>query len=165
MEKVILVDKKDHKIGEEEKIEAHKKGLLHRSFSIFIFNQKGELLLQKRAKSKYHSGGLWSNTCCGHPRPNEEISLAASRRLKEEMGIKVKIKEVLTFIYKVKVGNDLVENEYDHLFVGRFDETPKINPKEVTAYKWLDMNKIRGQIQKKPKIFSPWFVIAFKKLN
>ena len=129
MEKVILVDENDKETGVEEKIKAHKDGKLHRAFSIFVFNIKGELLLQKRAKEKYHSGGLWSNTCCGHPRPNESLEGAAHRRLKEEMGFECALVHLKSagFIYKVKV-NDLFEYEYDHIFVGKFNQAPLPHP-------------------------------------
>ena len=136
-EKVILVDEQDQEIGEEEKMRAHREGRLHRSFSIFIFNSKGEMLLQKRAKDKYHSGGLWTNTCCGHPRSGEKTQEAAVRRLKEEMGFDCALVHLKSagFIYKVKV-NDLFEYEYDHIFVGKFNQAPRPNPQEVESYQW-----------------------------
>ena len=127
MEKVILVDKTDHQIGEMEKQEAHIKGLLHRAFSIFIFNSKGEVLLQQRALHKYHSGGLWTNTCCSHPRNGETTIQAANRRLKEEMGMSCALKEEFSFIYKAKLDNDLYEHELDHVLFGTTDLQPQIN--------------------------------------
>ena len=130
MEKVILVNKKDKVIGVEEKMKAHLQGKLHRAFSIILFNKKGEVLIQKRPKSKYHSAGLWTNTCCSHPRPKEKIDQAAKRRLKEEMGIETNLKKIFSFIYKAKLGS-LVEYEFDHVFFGRFNGKPKPNEKEV----------------------------------
>lgn len=163
-EKVILVNEKDHEIGTEEKIKAHKEGKLHRAFSIFIFNKKGELLIQKRAKSKYHSGGLWSNTCCSHPRPGEDLKEAANRRLKEEMGIETDLKEVFSFIYKAKLG-DLIENEFDHVFFGQFEGTPKPDRKEVEDWKWIKISTLKKDIKKNPKKYTFWFKAILKKRN
>ena len=131
MENVILVNKDDCEVGVMEKMEAHQKGLLHRAFSVFLFNKKGEILLQQRAKHKYHSGGLWTNTCCSHPRPGESLSKATQRRLREEMGIKCEMRPAFSFIYKKKFANGLTEHELDHVFLGRFDGTPEINKEEV----------------------------------
>ena len=157
MEKVILVDKKDRQIGVEEKIKAHKEGKLHRSFSIFIFNSKGELLIQQREKSKYHSALLWSNTCCSHPGPSEDFKTAAKRRLKEEMGIKVNdLKEFATFIYKVELGN-LIEHEFDHVFVGKFNGNPKPNKKEVEDFKWINLPDLKKDIKEHPRKYTFWF--------
>src|SRR5437660_813812 len=130
-ENVILVNEKDEMIGIEEKITAHSVGALHRAFSIFVFNSHGELLIQKRASTKYHSKGLWSNTCCGHPRLTESIEEASRRRLREEMGFDCDVKEVFNFIYRTNVDNNLIEHEYDHVLVGRFDGVPKPNRDEV----------------------------------
>lgn len=168
MAKVILVDKKDRKIGIEEKIKAHLEGKLHRAFSIFVFNKKGELLIQKRAKSKYHSGGLWANSCCSHPRPKENLREATKRRLKEEMGIESKLKEIFSLRYKIKVGN-LIENEIDHVFIGRFDGNPRPNKKEVEDWKWVSLYDLKKDIKKKPEEYTQWFKIILprllKKLN
>ena len=123
-EQVILVDKDDKQVGLMSKLEAHEKGVLHRAFSIFIFNSKYELLLQKRASSKYHSGGLWTNTCCSHPREGEDTLDAANRRLNEEMGIKTSLRKVYDFIYKAELDNQLTEHEFDHVFYGVFDNDP-----------------------------------------
>ena len=163
MENVILVDKKDKKTGIEEKIKAHREGKLHRSFSIFIFNKKGELLIQKRARSKYHSGGLWSNTCCSHPRSNENVAKAAKRRLKEEMGIDCKLKKVFKLIYKAKVG-DLIEYEFDHVFIGKFDGKPKPNKKEVEEWKWISLEELKKDIKENPQKYTEWFKIILPKL-
>ena len=134
MEKVILVDRKDHKIGLMEKQEAHIKGLLHRAFSVFVFNKNNELLLQKRALHKYHSGGLWTNTCCSHPRENENTLDAANRRLQEEMGVSCKLEFKFNFIYKASLDNKLFEHEFDHVFFGFSDNLPQINKEEVDSF-------------------------------
>lgn len=161
-EEVILIDKNNRKIGTEEKIKAHKEGKLHRAFSIFIFNSKRELLIQKRVKNKYHSGGLWSNTCDGHPRPNETYSKATRRRLKEEMGFDCRLKKLFCFRYKTKLG-ELIENEYDCIFVGKFRGKPKPNPKEIIEYKWISIKDLKKDINKHPKKYATWFKLALKK--
>lgn len=157
MEEVILVDENDNPIGTMEKMEAHRKGLLHRAFSILVFNSKGELLLQKRSPKKYHSGGLWTNTCCSHPRPNEHIKDALRRKLKQEMGIDVTPEFSHKFIYKTDLENNLIEHEYDHVYVGRFDGTPDINPDEVEEWRFQDLNRVRDDINKNPQDFTYWF--------
>lgn len=162
-EKVILVDDKDREIGEEEKIKAHRTGKLHRAFSVFIFNSKNELLLQKRAKTKYHSGGLWTNTCCGHPRPGEETKKAAQRRLKEETGIACPLKKIFAFKYRIEFKNGLTENEFDHVFIGFSDKEPKQNPKEFSDLKWLNLRQIKKEIKKDPHSFTYWFKDIFRK--
>lgn len=162
-EEVILVDKKDREIGKEEKIKVHREGKLHRCFSIFIFNSKGELLIQQRAKSKYHSALLWSNTCCSHPRPNEILIKAAKRRLKEEMGIECDLKEIFSFIYKAKVGN-LIEHEFNHVFFGNFDGDSISNPAEVENWQWISLKELKKDIRKNPKKYTPWFKIILKRL-
>ncbi len=164
MEKVILVNKKDKAIGVEEKMKAHLKGKLHRAFSIVIFNKKGELLIQKRAKTKQHSPGLWSNTCCSHPRPKESLKQAAKRRLKEEMGIRADLKRVFSFIYKAKLGN-LVEYEFDHIFLGRFDGKPKPNKKEVEDWKWIELADLKAHLKKNPQKYTFWFKIILDRIE
>ncbi len=154
-----MVDEKDNQIGTGEKLKAHQDSKLHRAFSIFIFNSKGELLLQKRAKSKYHSGGLWSNTCCSHPRPDQDIKKEAKRRLMEEMGIDCNLKGVFNFIYKANLGT-LTEHEFDHVFVGKFDGNPKPNKEEAEDWKWIDMDELRKEIDKNPEKYTPWLKIA-----
>ncbi len=161
MEKVILVDKTDHQIGEMEKQEAHIKGLLHRAFSIFIFNSKGEVLLQQRALHKYHSGGLWTNTCCSHPRNGETTIQAANRRLKEEMGMSCVLKEEFSFIYKAKLDNDLYEHELDHVLFGTTDLQPKINKEEVADYKYSSFQDIQQEMKDYPERYTAWFKICF----
>tara|TARA_B100001057_G_scaffold3417_1_gene3087 strand:- start:59 stop:577 length:519 start_codon:yes stop_codon:yes gene_type:complete len=160
-EKVILVDKNDNQVGLMPKLEAHEKGVLHRAFSIFIFNSKYELLLQKRSSSKYHSGGLWTNTCCSHPREGEDILDAANRRLNEEMGIKTSLRKVYDFIYKAELDNQLTEHEFDHVFYGVFDNDPIINKDEAEDFKWVDMEILNNDIIKNENNYTVWFKIAF----
>ena len=164
MERVIVVDNNDKEIGTEEKIKAHEKGKLHRAFSIFVFNSKGELLLQKRAREKYHSGGLWTNTCCSHPRAGEGLEEAAHRRLKEEMGFDCKLREAFSFIYKVKFRNGLTENELDHVFVGRFGGKPKPKPEEAEGWKWVSMDGLKKDVEKNPDKYTYWLRVALEKL-
>ena len=162
VEKVILVDKNDKQVGLMPKLEAHKKGVLHRAFSIFIFNSKYELLLQKRSSSKYHSGGLWTNTCCSHPREGEDILDAANRRLDEEMGIKTSLRKVYDFIYKAELDNQLTEHEFDHVFYGVCDNDPILNKDEAEDFKWVDMEKLNNDIIKNEDNYTVWFKIAFE---
>ena len=161
-EKVILVDKNDNQVGLMPKLEAHEKGVLHRAFSIFIFNSKYELLLQKRASSKYHSGGLWTNTCCSHPREGEDILDAANRRLDEEMGITTSLRKVYDFIYKAELDNQLTEHEFDHVFYGVFDNDPILNKDEAENFKWVDMESLNNDIIKNEDNYTVWFKIAFE---
>lgn len=164
MEQVILVNEKDEQMGVEEKMEAHRKGLLHRAFSIFIFNQNGDLLIQQRAKEKYHCGGLWTNTCCSHPRPNEKIEDACSRRLFEEMGFNTKLEEAFTFKYKVTFDNGLIENEVDHIFIGNFDNNPTPNKSEVENYRWVDKHTLLKEIKQYPDNFTHWFKLSINEV-
>ena len=161
-EKVILVDENDNQVGVMPKLEAHQKGLLHRAFSVFIFNSKYELLLQKRASSKYHSGGLWTNTCCSHPREGEEILDAAKRRLIEEMGIDTSLRKVHDFIYKAELDNDLTEHEFDHVLYGIYNEDPIINEDEADDFKWIDMDSLNEDIKTNGNNYTIWFKIAFE---
>jgi len=164
MAEIILVDEKDNQIGTGEKSKIHKEGRLHRAFSILIFNSKGELLLQKRAKTKYHSGGLWTNTCCSHPRVGENLEAAARERLKEEMGIETELEEKFSFIYKVKLG-DLTEHELDHVFMGKFNGKPEINPEEADDWKWMGIQKLKKDIKENPENYAFWFKIIIHKLK
>jgi len=164
-EYILLVDENDNVIGKEEKIKTHKEGKLHRAFSIFVFNSNGELLLQKRAKSKYHSAGLWTNTCCSHQRDGETLEKAIHRRLKEEMGFNCKLKEKFTFTYKVKFDNGLFENEYDHVFFGKFDGEPIPNPEEVDEWKWVDLEDLKKDIRENPSNYTYWLKVSIKKIN
>lgn len=159
---VIIVDKKDKETGKEEKIKAHQEGKLHRAFSIFIFNKKGELLLQKRAASKYHSPCLWSNTCCSHPRPGFDLKGEAKKRLKEEMGLEVDLKEIFTFVYRVKIGK-LIEHEFDHIFIGKFNEDPKPNGKEVKEWRWISKKDLKKALKENPEKYTSWFKIILNK--
>ncbi len=161
MESVILVDEKDNQVGLMPKLEAHQKGLLHRAFSVFIFNSDYKLLLQKRASSKYHSGGLWTNTCCSHPRDGEDVIDAANRRLNEEMGIKTSLRKVFDFIYTAELDNNLIENEFDHVFYGVYDIDPIINKEEAEDFKWVDMKTLKNDIENNKDQYTVWFKIAF----
>lgn len=164
MERVILVDEKDNEIGTEEKMKAHQNGgKLHRAFSILIFNSKNETLLQRRALKKYHCPGLWSNTCCSHPRPGETVLEAAHRRLKEECGFDTDLKEIFSFIYKVNFDNGLTEWEFDHVLVGKYDSEVKPNPDEVEECKWIEMEKLKKEVEKNPEKFTPWFRLILQK--
>jgi isopentenyl-diphosphate delta-isomerase len=164
MEKIILVDEKDREIGTGEKTKVHEDGRLHRAFSVFVFNSKGETLLQRRTKSKYHSGGLWTNTCCSHPRAGEKLEESVHRRLKEEMGFDVPLKEIFSFIYKVKFGNGLTEHELDHVFVGRFDGKPVPDPEEAEGWKWVSLDELKKDVQRNPDIYTYWLKVAIEKL-
>jgi isopentenyl-diphosphate Delta-isomerase len=157
LEKVVLVDEFDQEIGEMEKLEAHQKGLLHRAFSILIFNSKNELLLQKRAAIKYHSANLWTNTCCSHPLPKEELLDAAKRRLDFEMGMNCPLKTLFSFVYKIEFDNGLVEHELDHVLIGRSDENPNLNPDEASEYKWITLRQLKNDINQKPMDYTYWF--------
>ncbi len=156
---VILVDENDKKIGLMPKIEAHKKGLLHRAFSVFIFNDKNELMLQKRNRNKYHSPGLWTNTCCSHQKDGESNIDAGKRRLKEEMGFCVDLNELDSFIYYVKFDNGLIEHELDHILIGEYNGSFNVNPEEVDEWKWLALDKIKDDIKTNPNNYTEWFKI------
>ncbi len=160
---VILVNKNNRRIGIEEKIKAHKEGKLHRAFSIFIFNSKGELLVQQRAKTKYHSGNLWSNSVCSHPKPNETYLQATHRRLKEEMGFDCKLKKLFCFVYNADFQNGLIENEYDCVFIGKYDGKIKPNKKEVQNCKWTSLKDLKEDIKKNPDKYSVWLKIILEK--
>lgn len=163
-EELILVNEHDEAIGVEEKIAAHLNGALHRAFSLFIFNSGGQLLVQKRTSTKYHSNGLWSNTCCGHPRPGESIEAASRRRLSEEMGFDCGVEKVFEFVYRVKLDNGFYEYEYDHVLVGKFDGTPVPNRDEVEDWAWVNLRKIRLDIAAHPDLYTYWFRISIDEL-
>ena len=163
-ENILLVDENDNIIGEGEKLKTHQEGKLHRAFSIFVFNSKGELLLQRRAKSKYHSGGLWSNTCCSHQRSKEILGKAIHRRLKEEMGFDCDLKKIFTFTYKVKLDNGLFEHEYDHVFIGNFDGEPNPNTNEVDEWEWVDLKKLKQDMQKNPDNYTYWLRMSLDRV-
>ena len=164
MDKVILVDIDDNPVGTEEKLKAHEMALLHRAFSVFVFNSKGELMLQQRAMHKYHSPGLWTNTCCSHPRPEENTLDAAHRRLKEEMGFDCDLEWKFSFVYKASFDNGLTEHEFDHVFFGSFSGEPKINPDEVHAWKWIAMKDLIELMKANPAEYTVWFRIAMDKI-
>ena len=162
---VVLVDACDKDIGLMEKMEAHHKGILHRAFSVFIFNDDGKMLLQQRAFSKYHSPGLWTNTCCSHPRHEELPIDAAHRRMMEEMGFDCSIEPAFTFTYKAPVGQGLTEHEYDHVFTGVWNHIPRPNPDEVAAWKWMDMETLEKDMFLNPDNYTVWFRIAFSEVK
>ena len=165
MAEVILVNENDIAIGSAEKIEAHRLGLKHRAFSVFIFNSRGEMLLQQRALSKYHSAGLWSNACCGHPAPAEEIKAAARRRLHEELGFTTELRNLLHFSYKASFPNGLIENEFDHVFVGDHDGEVNANPEEVSNIQFVSLGEIQSDIERQPEKYTVWFKIVFPKIE
>ncbi|WGQ09752.1 isopentenyl-diphosphate Delta-isomerase [Pedobacter gandavensis] len=162
--KVVLVDQHDKTIGEMDKIEAHQKGFLHRAFSIFLFNNKGEMLIHQRAKHKYHGAGLWTNACCSHPQLGEDIKLSAMERLQFEMGIQCNIEKVFSFIYNTSVENNLIEHEFDHVFIGYTDAIPRPNAKEVQTFKWIDTTILSKDIQEHPDQYTYWFKMVFSNI-
>lgn len=164
MQQIVLVNENDERIGVMEKMEAHQKALLHRAYSIFIFNNKGELLMQKRSENKYHSGGLWTNTCCSHPRPNETNVHGATRRLKEEMGFTTKMEKAFDFIYKAEFDNGLTEHEFDHVLIGNYDGKVDPDPNEVAEWKYMSLEDIEKDLEANPDKYTVWFKIAFPKL-
>ncbi|MDF2381411.1 isopentenyl-diphosphate Delta-isomerase [Nostoc ellipsosporum NOK] len=161
---VILVDEQDVELGTMEKMEAHRQAVLHRAFSIFIFNKKNELLLHQRALSKYHSGGLWTNTCCSHPFPGEKTEEAASRRLQEEMGFQTPLQHAFSFVYKAPFDNGLTEHEYDHVFIGTYEGTVSPDPAEVADYCYKPVDEIVQSMQTHPQRYTEWFKIALPRL-
>ena len=162
---VILVDENDRQTGVAGKMEAHRRGLLHRAVSVFVINSRGEWILQRRALDKYHSNGLWTNTCCTHPYPNETTSDAAKRRLIEEMGIKCNLVDLFTFIYKEKLDNELTEHELDHVFFGISDDTPEPNTVEVEEWKTVTFTDLREDIAKNPFGYTFWFREIYERVN
>ena len=161
-EHVILVDEQDNQLGLMPKMEAHEKAVLHRAFSVFIFNSNGDLMLQQRAAHKYHSPLLWTNTCCSHQRDGESNIEAGKRRLVEEMGFSTELKEVFSFIYKAPFDNGLTEHELDHVMVGYFDGVPEVNSEEVASFKWMSLEAIKEDIELHPNLYTAWFKIIFK---
>lgn len=159
---VVLVDENDNKLGLMEKQQAHVAGLLHRAFSVFVFNSKGELMIQQRAASKYHSPTLWTNTCCSHPRENETYIEGAHRRLEEEMGFDCELEFKFSFIYKAHLDNKLTEHELDHVFIGTYNNEPNLNPDEVMAYRWVELDELKKDIDKNPQLYTAWFKIIFE---
>ncbi|CAN5172972.1 isopentenyl-diphosphate Delta-isomerase [soil metagenome] len=162
-ENVILVNENDEQIGVMPKMEAHQKAMLHRAFSVFIFNDNDELMLQQRAHTKYHSPGLWTNTCCSHQREGETNIEAGKRRLMEEMGFSTELRDTVSFIYKAPFDNGLTEHEYDHILVGKFNEEPILNPGEAADYKWLSLEEVKKDMVINPDLYTAWFKIIFDK--
>ena len=164
-ENVILVDKNDTQIGLMSKLDAHKKGILHRAFSVFVLNNNNEIMLQKRAYNKYHSAGLWTNTCCSHQREGENSVEAGKRRLLEEMGFETELKIITSFIYKVEFENGLTEHELDYLLIGKYLKSPVINKQEVADWKWMKVELIADDIKLNPNNYTSWFKIIFDKFQ
>jgi isopentenyl-diphosphate delta-isomerase len=164
-QEVIIVNEQDVEIGKMEKLEAHQKAVLHRAFSVFIFNKKGEMLLQQRARNKYHSAGLWTNACCSHPSPGEETLTAATRRLIEEMGFSTPLTKIFEFTYKTQFENGLTEHEFDHVYSGVFDGIIKPDPDEVKDYCFKSLDEIEATLQSHPAKYTSWFHIAFPKVK
>ncbi|WP_324721516.1 isopentenyl-diphosphate Delta-isomerase [Salinimicrobium sp. HB62] len=162
-EQVILVNENDEQIGLMPKMEAHEKALLHRAFSVFIFNDKNELMIQQRALGKYHSPGLWTNTCCSHQREGETNIEAGKRRLQEEMGFSTDLKDTVSFIYKAPFDNGLTEHEFDHILVGHYNDEPNLNPEEAHDYKWVSLEELKKDMKVNPDIYTAWFKIIFDK--
>lgn len=162
---VILVDVNDRQTGVMEKMEAHRRGVLHRAFSVFIFNRKGEMLLQQRAISKYHSGGLWTNACCSHPVPGEATAAAARRRLKEELGFETPVEKIFDFVYQAGFDNGLTEHEFDHVFAGTYEGAIDPDPEEVMATCYRTITAIKDSMEAEPRQYTAWFRIAFPKIE
>jgi isopentenyl-diphosphate Delta-isomerase len=165
MAEVILVNERDEPIGTLEKMEAHQRGILHRAFSVFIFDKQGRMLLQQRALTKYHSGGLWTNACCSHPKPGENTQAAARKRLKEELGFDAEIKPMFTFTYKAEFENGLTEHEFDHVFIGTYEGDILPNAVEVMAHRFETLEQIEAELHQQPEKFTAWFKIAFPKVR
>ena len=164
-DKIILVNEHDDMVGTIDKMEAHKQGLLHRAFSVFIFNSKGEMLMQQRALTKYHSAGLWTNACCSHPMPGEKTIDAAQRRLMEELGFEAPIEKIFDFTYKAEFDNGLTEHEFDHVFAGEYEGEIDANPDEVKDFSYKEISEIKNMLQEHPQKFTAWFHIAFPKIE
>lgn len=162
---VILVNEQDEPVGVMEKMEAHRQGLLHRALSVFIFNSEGKWLLHKRAQNKYHSGGLWTNACCSHPRPDEDTATAASRRLKEEMGLTCDLKFLFSFQYRADVGDELIEHELDHVFIGRTDDSPTADPAEASDWSFFTAEEVENHLKETPERFTAWFRMIFERVR
>jgi isopentenyl-diphosphate Delta-isomerase len=162
---VILVTAQDEEVGVMEKMEAHQKGLLHRAFSVFIFDREGRMLLQQRAAQKYHGGLLWTNACCSHPYPNEDVKDAAERRLQEELGFSIELKKIFSFTYRAEVENNLVEHEYDHVFAGEYQGKITPDREEVAEHAYFGMEEIAKMLKEKPANFTTWFRIAFPQIE
>ncbi len=163
-ERVILVSETDIELGDAPKLEVHRTGKLHRAFSVFIFDDRHRLLMQRRAAGKYHSPGLWSNSCCGHPRPGERTSLAARRRLGEEMRLDCNLTDSFSFVYFAVLGGGLIEHELDHVLIGSSNDDPRPDPAEVEEWRWSDIDSVSELLEANPAAFSVWFAPAFERL-
>jgi len=163
-ETVILVDEDNREIGVMEKMLAHQKGKLHRAFSVFLFSPTGNILLQRRALQKYHCGGLWTNTCCSHPRPGETLSAAVKRRLQEELSITCTVSKAFEFIYRAEFDNGLIEHEFDSVFIGEYEGPVRPNAEEVMEFQWFDSEDLAKQMQNNAEQFTPWFKIAYPRI-
>lgn len=164
-QEVVLITPDDRAIGVMEKMEAHRKGVLHRAFSIFIFDRRGRMLLQQRAPQKYHGAYLWTNACCSHPMWNEPVEEAAQRRLMEELGFQTTLKKIFVFTYKATVENNLIEHEYDHVFAGEYEGPINMNQEEVCNYEYHDLQTLKKQLGEEPERFTSWFKIAFPQIE
>lgn len=164
MKEVIIVDENDQEIGKEEKMKAHQTGNLHRAFSIFVLNSNNELLIQKRAAIKYHSGNLWTNTCCSHPSPGDNIEESIHVRLQEEMGFDCELKFLFKFIYKAEFSNGLIEHELDYVYLGKYNSDPDPNPTEVGDWKWVNLEVLREEIYQNPEKYTYWLIYIFEKV-
>jgi isopentenyl-diphosphate delta-isomerase len=164
-EDIILVNEQDERIGLGEKLAVHEKGLLHRAFSVLVYNSKGELLIQQRAQTKYHWPGIWANSCCSHPKPDEKTSDAAHRRLQEELGFDCPVEEQFSFHYTATYNNGLIENEIDHVFYGTYDGEVKPNPEEVQDYAWVAPETVLEDVRANPQKYCPWFIIILEKIS
>ena len=160
-DQVILVDKNDRELGYADKLSVHRDGSLHRAFSIFLVDSQGRVLIQRRAITKYHSGGLWSNTCCSHPRPEETVNGAAHRRLVEEMGIDCELREVFSFVYRADLDADLIEHEFDHVLVGQYEGSPIPNKEEVDGWNWVDIRWLQQDIAQSSNRYTSWLIACF----
>ena len=160
MEYVILVDKDDNEIGQMEKMKAHEEAALHRAFSVFLFNSQAEMLIHQRAQHKYHSGGLWTNACCSHPRPGEATEAAAHRRMMEELGMDCEVSEQFSFLYKRALDHGLTEHELDHVFIGKYDDLPNFNEDEIAACKFIAVKDLMESIKSEPEMYTEWFRIV-----
>ncbi|GGH28662.1 isopentenyl-diphosphate Delta-isomerase [Sphingobacterium alkalisoli] len=162
--RVVLVDERDVALCVMDKMEAHRLGLLHRAFSVFIFNREGDMLIHQRADSKYHGGGLWTNACCSHPQWDEDITESAVERLRYEMGLVCPLEKSFSFIYKIPVENKLIEHEYDHVFVGYTDDEPDPNPTEIQNYRWVSLMELEREVSERPQDFTYWFKMALEQV-
>jgi isopentenyl-diphosphate delta-isomerase len=164
-ERLILVDEKDQELGTEGKLTAHRKGILHRAFSAYVFDSKGRIMMQKRAASKYHSGGLWTCTCCGHPRPGEDVHAAVRRRLQEEMGFMCELTEIPSITYRAELGGGMTEHEFLHVYVGTYDGVPTPNPEEADGYAWMTLAELEADMTENPSHYTEWLKLCWPQIK